>query len=114
MSYAKIFIPRRLINLEYARDYYTIIFNFFGVLIAFSGLVLGYFYYKSRLDFDKSISHRDRKRKHLDCLLKELNTFDDFVDTIICYRFREGDELKVLRDSENANIPDTIFIDGPC
>lgn len=93
----RLFHPRRLSDLATARNYYSILSSFAGFIVGVLGLLVGYLYYKLKQSFDQETSNRERKRKRLDDLLDNLNIFDDLVDELICFRFRDEAELKTLR-----------------
>lgn len=97
LSFNRLFILRKFTNIEYAKNYYQIVSSFFTVIITVLGLFLGYLYFHSRLQFDDSISNRDRKWKNLECIIKELNIFDSLVDSVISKRFSTQKELHTLR-----------------
>lgn len=112
MTYDRVLIPRKLYGLENARLYYTIINNVFGLIITIMGLFLGYYFYKSRLEYDNTVATRERKRTHLNYMLKELNKFDSLVDNVLGFRFNNKESLNELRtkiDRRFENI--TVLLD---
>lgn len=88
-----IFSPRPL-NLSSARDYYSVLSSFITLLALF----LGYLYYIHKLQVDKEVAERDRKRKRLDILIEEINNYDNWVDELIHFRFNDDAELEKIRN----------------
>lgn len=89
--------PRRLANLESARNYYSILSSFAGFGLGIMGLLVGYLYYAYKQASEQRASERERKRKRLDDLISELRDFDDLIDDLIHFRFKNQEELEKLR-----------------
>ncbi len=86
------------LNLDSPRDYYTLVSCCITFFLGSIGLVLGYFYYKDKRNFETLISEIERKRKRLDDLIRELNSFDNGVDDLLHHRFKNAKELTQLRN----------------
>lgn len=99
----RVFVPRRLPDLISARNYYSSLSSFTGYLIGICGLLLGYFYYRSKQRSDSYAADLDRKRKRLDDLIEMIRTVDDLVDDLINSRFDNDKELGRLRSKIQAN-----------
>jgi hypothetical protein len=89
--------PRRLANLESARNYYSILSSFAGFGLGIMGLLVGYLYYAHKQASEQKASERERKRKRLDDLISELRDFDNLIDDLIYFRFQNHEELEILR-----------------
>ena len=87
----------RSLNLSDARDYYTILSSWITFFIGVTGLILGFFYYRHKLQVNSNISSIERKRKRLDDLISKIDSFDNLVDNVIHRRFSNTKELKQLR-----------------
>jgi hypothetical protein len=93
----RVFPPRRLSNLESARNYYSILSSFAGFGLGIMGLLVGYLYYAYKQASERRAADRERKRKRLDDLIVELRLFDDLIDNLIHFRFQNQEELEKLR-----------------
>ena len=85
------------LDLNCSRDYYTLLSSSITFILGTIALILGYFYYKDKLKFETMISEIERKRKRLDDLILELESFDDGVDDLLHHRFKNAEELKQIR-----------------
>lgn len=85
------------LDLNSPRDYYTLLSSSITFILGTIGLILGYFYYKNKRKFETVISEIERKRKRLDDLIRELESFDDGVDDLLHHRFKNAEELKQIR-----------------
>lgn len=81
------------LSLNDARNYYTVLSSFIALL----GLALGFAYYFHKLKVDRANAEQERKRRHIDHLIKELDTYDDLVDEIISRRISSATELARTR-----------------
>jgi glycerol-3-phosphate acyltransferase PlsY len=62
----------RSLNLANAKDYYGILSSWISFFVGFMGLVLGYVYYRHKLNIDSSNAANEKKRKRLDDLISKL------------------------------------------
>jgi hypothetical protein len=85
------------LDLNCPRDYYTLLSSSITFILGTIALILGYFYYIDKLKFETMVSEIERRRKRLDDLILEINSFDDAVDDLLYYRFKNPEELKQIR-----------------
>jgi hypothetical protein len=80
-------------SLDEARNYYTVLSS----CAAAFGLILGFAYYIHKLRVDKTGAEQERKRRRIDHLIKELETYDDLVDEILGFRISSVADLERTR-----------------
>ena len=90
-------IRARRLNLEMARNYYTVLSSWLTLLVGFAGLRLGYFYYKDKHRLETEASSRERRRRKLDKLIELIDQYDEFVNQVIIGKFDNALELTALR-----------------
>lgn len=71
--------PRLINSLEEARTYYHILTSIFSIIFGISGLLLGYFYYKSKLDEDKRSSRRTIQKSRMELIFNQLNELNEVI-----------------------------------
>jgi hypothetical protein len=99
-------------NLDFncAKDYYALLSSSITFILGTFGLILGYFYYKDKRRFETQISEIERKRKRLDDLIHELNSYDEGVDDLLHHRFKNAGELKKLRDKVTRRFENIVVM----
>lgn len=105
--------PRDL-TLAQAKDYYAVLSAWTSLGAGIAGVLLGYFYFKSRLDYDDRTRTRDRQRVQLNLLLDRIDRVDQAIGDLlagesgeaplhpVCQRiFRELDQMvAILEDGD--------------
>lgn len=65
--------------------------------LAAVGLLLGYYYYKSRVELDDNTERKRRVRKRMQFLLDELVSYDLFVKKILYFLIEDSKDLTLNR-----------------
>lgn len=89
----------RNLDLNSAKDYYTVLSSAITFLLGTLGLILGYFYYKDKRKAESLISEIERKRKRLDDLITKIDSFDQAVDDVLHHRYSSPQGLKEMRNT---------------
>lgn len=92
-----VYYPRYLANIDDAKNYYSLLSAFFSVIVGLFGLTLGCFYYFNKKQTDKDVSEKDKKHKRIEALINELNTYNNYVLTVLCSNINNTNELTLLR-----------------
>lgn len=83
--------------MEAGRNYYQILSSIFSIIFGIIGLVLGYFYYKDKKNFENNNLKNQSIRQRLELLLEELDKYDSNVLSIINNLCRDDHELTLAR-----------------
>lgn len=97
ISYKEVFLPRKIYSIQTATNYYTIIFNLLLISSAIVGLVLGYFHFENRKEFDNTLIRSECKRNYLNYLLGLINKYDENVDKIMFTQLEHQQDLNLTR-----------------
>ncbi len=100
----------RQLNLNAARNYYTVLSSWLTLILGVTGLTLGFFYYKDKHRVDATITSIEKKRKRLDDLIKKIDSFDYLVDDVIHGRFKDANELKHLRSKISRSFEEVVIM----
>ena len=73
------FIPRKLIDFEYACKYYSVLTSIFGVFLGLLGLILGAYYYKNKNDIEDNRNQKEKQRNQLKTFIDQLKEVDKQV-----------------------------------
>lgn len=85
-------------NINMLIKYTEFLSNIFTLVIGTLGLLLGFYYYRSRIRFDKQSIEKEKKRYRLQELLEYINSYDLFVDDFLCFNFSDQNRLDLIRD----------------
>jgi hypothetical protein len=89
--------PRKILSMEYARDYYSVISSIFTIIGGILGLALGYFYYINKKENDDTIRNREQTRKKLEDFMRHLDVYDEQARVIFKQLFKDDNELALIK-----------------
>ncbi len=76
----------------------SIIASSIVALVGILGLILGYYYYKSRLEYDQCNVEKEKKRCRLQIIFEQLEAYNAIIERVFILDIQNENELTKLRD----------------